>query len=234
MIRHHVRPEVVAQYAPLVPLDAIRPHPLNSKMHDGDLIRELIEVHGLYGPLQVQRSTGHIVAGEGRYTELLGLGDTHTAVQYLDVDDQQALAMLAADNEGPRRAGYNPVDHLRLLGALQGQWVGTGHTQRELDRLQRDLDKPLRLGSQTASRMGDNAREAVLVLPADDHAELLRLFRRMRQVLGEDTTQGHLGLTAARVAVAVLDGGAGHRPTCTCQWCTIARQAGASERTTTP
>lgn len=225
-MRHHVRPEVAAVYE-LAPLEQIRPHPLNAKMHDGDLIRELILTHGLYGPIQVQRSTGYIIAGEGRYTELLGLGDTHTAVQWLDVDDAQALAMLAGDNEGPRRGGYNPADHLRLLGALNGQWQGTGHTQRDLDRLTRDLDKPLHLGSQTATRTGDNAREALLVLPPEDHAELLRLFRRMRQVLGDDTAQGHLGLTAARVAVAVLDGGAGHRPDCACPWCSIARQAGA-------
>lgn len=219
-----MRPEVLAHYD-LVPLEQITRHPLNAKLHDDDLIRDLILAHGLYGPIQVQRSTGYIVSGHGRYEQLLGLGDTHTAVQYLDVDDAQALQILADDNEGPRRAGYDPGDHYRLLGALNLD-RSVSWSQRDLDRLTRDMDTPLRLGEQTATRTGQ--REAMLILDAADHAELVRLFATIRQRVPGAGSQGAAGLLAARVAVAVLDGGAGHKRACDCPWCTIARQAGAA------
>lgn len=224
MIRHGVRAELAAR-AEVVAIDTLQHFPGNAQEHDDDLLQESLATHGQYVPVLVQASTRYVVRGNGTMDAALALGWTHLAALVDDMPDDQALRINLLDNRASKRGRTNPADELRALQRLRGNYLGTGYEQRDVDRLLRDLETPLRF-TDTTPRGTAGLRDAVLTLPDADHAELMRLFDAIRAATG-DAPQGQVGLLAARLAVAVLDGGAGHRSDCTCTWCTIARQAGA-------
>lgn len=223
--RHGVRAELLASPPALVPIADLGHYPGNAREHDGDVLQESLATHGQYAPLLVQRSTGYVLIGNGRLDAALALGWTHVLACHIDCDDEQALRINLMDNRASKRGRTNPADERAQLERLAGDFLGTGYEQRDLDRLTRELDTPLRFPDEPL-RTSAGLREAVLTLPASDHAELLALFTAIKAAT-TDAPQGQVALLAARVAVAVLDGGAGHRPDCTCDWCSIARQAGA-------
>lgn len=98
----------------LEPLSNVRPHPRNANMGDTDAIIESIQVNGFTAPVLVQRSTGFIVAGNHRYAALHELGADQIPVIWLDLDDEQALRYMVADNRSTRLG----KDDLALLSDI--------------------------------------------------------------------------------------------------------------------
>ncbi len=124
----------------LVPIEDVRQHPDNPNNGDAELIAEMIEVHGFYAPVAVQRSTGYILAGNHRYEALLSLDATSIPVVYLDVDDEGATRILLGDNKSSRVARLDPAAEYRLLLALAETDLGllaTGSHPGDLTRLAR-------------------------------------------------------------------------------------------------
>lgn len=122
-----------------VPLDAIRPHPHNARQGDLGAIGESIRVNGVYRPVIVQRSTGHILAGNHTAKAMAQAGRAEAPVVYLDVDDAEALRILLADNRTADLGDYDGaalVDLLRTLPDLEG----TGYDGDDLDDLLDDLE----------------------------------------------------------------------------------------------
>lgn len=122
-----------------VPADAITPHPRNARQGDLGAIGESIRVNGVYRPVIVQRSTGHILAGNHTAQAMRQAGRAEVPVVYLDVDDREALRILLADNRTADLGDYDGgalVDLLRSLPDLEG----TGYDGDDLDDLLKGLE----------------------------------------------------------------------------------------------
>jgi len=119
----------------LEPVEHLSPHPRNVNMGDTDAIIESIQTNGFTAPLLVQRSTGHIVAGNHRYAAALELGATQLPVIWLDMDDEQALRYMLADNRSTR-LGKDDLGLLaELLDDLQSTDAGLSGTLYDDDYL---------------------------------------------------------------------------------------------------
>ncbi len=133
-----IRPEI----EPLaVPIEAITPHPKNIRQGDIGAISVSLEAHGQYRPILVQKSTGFILAGNHTWAAAERLGWSHIAVTYVDVDDNQAIKILLADNKASDLASYDEHALTQLLGDLakQNDMEGSLWDQSDINGLIRTL-----------------------------------------------------------------------------------------------
>lgn len=135
----------------LVPRSSISQHPDNPKEHDLGAIAASLARFGQVVPVLVQRSTGWIIAGNGRWEAVpmvgelertlgVGPGDdwTHVAAVFVDFDDLTAKAYAIADNRThDLGGGYNDEKLAKLLSELSasGSLVGVGYDQEDVDGL---------------------------------------------------------------------------------------------------
>lgn len=131
--------------APLLqPIDSVRQHPSNPRNGDIDKIVESVRVNGFLAPIIVQRSTGYILAGNHRWQALHSLGASQVPVVWADVDDEQALRYLIADN-ATSDAAMNDMQQLAaLLAQLQDTdlgLVGTAVSNDEYERMLLELSQ---------------------------------------------------------------------------------------------
>lgn len=136
----------------LVPLSGVQPHPQNPKDHDLGAIASSLARFGQLVPILVQRSTGFIVAGNGRWEAVpmvaeletaleVGPGEpwTHIAAITVDLTDAEALAYALADNRTHDLGGYREDVLARVLGELAGlgpdALLGTGYDLDDYDNL---------------------------------------------------------------------------------------------------
>lgn len=128
-----------------VPVDAVKMHPDNPHVGDVEEIKALILANGFYGALLVQVSTMWIIAGNHRYLALKALGAVTVPVQFVDVDEPTASAILAADNRSAKN-GHEKEDVLvKLLASVQdarGSLQGTGYSDGEMNALLHRLRSP--------------------------------------------------------------------------------------------
>ena len=134
----------------LVPLAAVSPHPANPKDHDLGAIASSLARFGQQQPILVQRSTGWIVAGNGRWEAVpmvaeleaaLDVGPgapwTHIAAVFTEMDDLTAKAYALADNRTHDLGGYHEDRLAALLAELvpAGGLLATGYDPEDLDAL---------------------------------------------------------------------------------------------------
>jgi len=120
----------------LVPVSNLSTHPENPRRGDVARIGESLARFGQMRVLPFQASTGYIVAGNHTFrapTEVLGW--THVAATPADLDDEEALSYVIADN---RTADLAEYDDAALVASLQrlmdaGKLAGTGFTEDEVD-----------------------------------------------------------------------------------------------------
>lgn len=147
----------------LVGLDEIAPHPRNYREHDVGAIAASIERWGVWRPLVVQSKTSYIIVGNGEYLALQSLGRPNAPVRWLDVDDENALAILLADNWIPSRGRNMPeelLDVMRDLALERELFEFTGADDDDVEALERELaelDKPLKLDSRKMVRKPQTA-----------------------------------------------------------------------------
>jgi len=124
------------------PIGDLRPHPENPRRGDVDAIKESLEVNGQYKPILVQASTMFILGGNHTWLAAKRLGWDEIAAVLLDVDDAEATRILLADN---RHADLATDDTNALTELLQTlpSLDGTGWGQDDMDRMLRDLARPL-------------------------------------------------------------------------------------------
>lgn len=117
-----------------VPVGDLTPYPGNARTNNLDTITESLTAHGQYRPLIVQKSTGYILCGNHTHAAITELGWTHAAVQYVDVDDEQAKKILLVDNRASDTATYDDDLLAELLDSLT-DLEGTGFDDLDLDAL---------------------------------------------------------------------------------------------------
>jgi len=113
-------------------------HPENPRRGNLDEIRSSIRVNGFYGALVVQRSTGHILAGNHRFMAAEAEGLDRVPVIYVDADDEDAKAILVGDNRLSDLAENDPELLAALLQAIQSReegLTGTGYSDDDLAQM---------------------------------------------------------------------------------------------------
>ncbi len=126
-----------------IPIDTVKPHPRNVRQGDIGAITESLRQHGQYRPIVVQKSSGHILAGNHTWKAAKHLKWKQIAVTYLDVNDDEAMRILLVDNRANDLATYDDtalVDLLKELMDTELKLEGTGFDPSDLDQLLADLD----------------------------------------------------------------------------------------------
>lgn len=126
----------------VVDISTISPHPRNYRNHDADLIHESLVAHGQTRSVVCQVSSRLVLAGNGVYAEMLGLGSKQIVVSWVDVDDEQALKILAMDNRSHDQ-GWNDDGQLAVLLEDIGKdgWAGSGYDDAAFDDLMAKLHR---------------------------------------------------------------------------------------------
>jgi len=113
-------------------------HPDNPRQGDVDGIRASISANGFYGALVVQRSTGHILAGNHRFMAAQAEGLEKIPVIYVDVGDDEARHILVVDNRSSDQAENDQALLVAILQGLQNGpqgLTGTGYSDDDLAAL---------------------------------------------------------------------------------------------------
>ena len=128
-----------------ISVDKLRCHPANPREGDVGAVWESIEQNGFFGALVVQKSSGHVLAGNHRLLAAREAGMDEVPVIYVDVDDEHAMRILLADNRTSDIATYDGeglADLLEHLASTDDGLAGTGYDGAALDELLRDLQRP--------------------------------------------------------------------------------------------
>lgn len=133
------------EYVPNFPIDQLRPHPDNPRIHDEDSIDESIETNKFQGAVLVQRSTGYLLDGHGRVNSLRRHGETTVPAFLLDLDDAAARKVLLARNAVGSKSTFDEAALAAMLEELAeaGDLIGTGYQADDVDDLIAKLGLPL-------------------------------------------------------------------------------------------
>ena len=138
-----VQAGVVSQDYSVVDIHSVKPHPRNARKGNLKVIEESITENRFYGAVVVQRSTGHIIAGNHRWIAAKEKGLKKIPAIFVDVDDARALKILTVDNRANDLAGYDDeilASVLKEVARGQGGLIGTGFGDLDLARLLRQFE----------------------------------------------------------------------------------------------
>lgn len=93
--------DVYCAFDQIVPIDDLKPNPVNPNFHPNDQIERLAKIisHGWRQAITVSRRSGFIVKGHGRLEAAILLETTHVPVDFQDyASDAEEHADLLADN----------------------------------------------------------------------------------------------------------------------------------------
>jgi hypothetical protein len=210
-------------------------HPGNANLGDTEVIAESLDEHGFLGAILVQRSTGHIIAGNHRYRTATAKGAQTLPGFLVDVDDDEAARILAMDNRSGRLGKDDEAKLLALLRPLAATdrgLAGTGYNDGHLEALltrwepQGGTEQPQGGGADhnadsrdpdhladrrdNAQPLGQRGvRDVILAMPHADADELANLVAELRGHWGQELAQGEVLLRAARLAAEHYDLGGG-------------------------
>lgn len=131
-------PKTINTAIEAVALSLLKPHPRNVNQGDFGAIQQSVETNGFYGTIVANKRTGHILAGNHRYAVAKQLGFADVPVAWVDVDDEEELRILIADNRTTRLGIDNEERLAELLAELSQTpegLLGTGFDGDDLDHL---------------------------------------------------------------------------------------------------
>ncbi|NBR87980.1 MAG: hypothetical protein EBS84_21180 [Proteobacteria bacterium] len=129
-------------------IDSITPHPKNVRQGDIGAISESLKAHGQYRAIVVQRSTGHILAGNHTWKAAKALGWKKISAHFIDCDDEQAMRILLADNRANDLASYDDSSLLAVLQELAttaASLEGTLYSTDDIDDIGKRIITPLNI-----------------------------------------------------------------------------------------
>jgi DNA modification methylase len=154
------------------PIASLAPHPRNANQGDEKHIAESIEHNGFWGTVVANERNGRILAGNFRVKALKAAGETVVDVAWVDVDEEEELRILLADNRTARLGHDDPQALANLLQELvesDDELAGTGYDEKFLHDLLKSLGEedapdpgaggddfdPELQGGQTRTQSGD-------------------------------------------------------------------------------
>lgn len=122
-----------------VDVHTLQTYPGNPRRGDLKRIAESLSTNGQYRPIVYQTSTRYILAGNHTYLAARSIGWDTIAAIGVDVDEQTAKRIVAADN---RTADLGDYDNDALAALLESidDLTGTGYTDIDVAQLLADLD----------------------------------------------------------------------------------------------
>lgn len=139
------------------PLAKLTQYPGNPRRGNVELIAESLKVNGQYKPIVVQKSTGHILAGNHTALAAESLGWDTIAAVTVDVDDDEARRIVLADNRTADMSGHDDEELLALLKASPAL-DGTGYSDDDIAILVAYLDVDM------AAAWDEDAYEAAITV----------------------------------------------------------------------
>lgn len=130
----------------LYPVTSAQPHPENNNEGDLEAIDHSVEENGMYGPVIVQKSTGHIVKGNHTWITVRDRGSEVCPMIWLDIDDTTARRILYDDNHTARLAVQEPGATIALLEKIKevdGDLTRTSASEYDLEVLRHLAEIPL-------------------------------------------------------------------------------------------
>lgn len=128
--------------AHVVPIDSVKPYPLNPRRGNLKTIEESLRVNGQYRPIVVQQGTNFILAGNHTWQSAKNLGWKEIAVSFVDCDERLAKKILLADNRTTDLGSFDESALFELLESLES-WQGTGYTENEFDEIDGLFKEPI-------------------------------------------------------------------------------------------
>jgi hypothetical protein len=185
-----------------VPIESLNPHPENPRQGDVGAIAGSLTEHGFFGTVVAQVSTRRVLAGNHRIQSAEALGMDAVDVAWVDVDDDQARAIMLADNRSSDVAAYDNAALVELLQEIEGagNLEATLYTLTDLDTLLANLTPEgpdsgfgnvadgLTPGEREALReQGGALRMVIFPMAESDYDEAIRLLADVRPMLGLET-----------------------------------------------
>jgi DNA modification methylase len=129
-----------------LPVESLSTFEGNPRKGSVEKIAVSLEKHGQYRPIVVNLGsvTGRgreVLAGNHTLMAARSLGWSHVDACVVDVDDDTAKSIVAADNKLADLGGYDDVALFRLLDSLE-DLSGTGYSISDLEALRQDLFPP--------------------------------------------------------------------------------------------
>lgn len=129
-----------------VPIDSLKPWPGNPRQGDIEAMAASLKANGQYRVAVVQQSSGQICAGNHMWLAAKDeLGWDTIAAITLDISDEEAKRILAADNGVGEKGTFNEYLLADLLHDLSGTDIGlegTGYEPADLEDLTNLLSAP--------------------------------------------------------------------------------------------
>lgn len=116
------------------PLADLIPYPGNPRQGDIGLLVELLETHGQYRPVVVNRRNLRILAGNHVARAALQLGWETIGVSWVDVDSDGEKRIVLVDNRSSDLSTYDKEEQGQALAQL-GSVDGTGYRLEDLEEL---------------------------------------------------------------------------------------------------
>lgn len=134
---------VVMGSTEVVPINEVISHPRNPREGDIGAISESLKIFGQYRPIVADKATRYILVGNHTWQAAQALEWTEIAVTWVEVDEEQAVKILLADNKTADLATYDD-EELQILLASLGDFVGTGFDDEDIDSILRgNMSEPL-------------------------------------------------------------------------------------------
>ncbi len=130
----HIAPQLLSL---AVPIDSVELHPRNPRQGDVGAISESLKRFGQTKPIVVQHSTGFVVAGNHLLRAARALGWTKIAANGMDLNDDEAIAYLLADNRTSDLGSYDDDLLAAILAevAAADNLAATGYDGDDVDAL---------------------------------------------------------------------------------------------------
>jgi len=164
-------PRTINEAIEAVKIDRLKPHPRNVNQGDFGAIQQSVETNGFYGTIVANRRTGHILAGNHRWQVAKAMHYDTVPVAWVDVDDEQELRILIADNRTTRLGIDNEAQLAELLSELAATpagFLGTGFDGDDLDRMIGNLSHPM-FEPGTEDDQGQLDKKKTIVCPECGH-----------------------------------------------------------------
>ena len=223
-----------------VPVEQLSLYPGNPRVGDVPAIAASLRENAQYQPLVVQKSTGHVLAGNHTLKAAQSLGWEKVAVVYVDVNDAQARKIVLSANRTSDLATYDDQALADMLAMLD-DFDGTGWVPDDLDDLlassgdmpvmpysdtqagyaesPEDLRQRMEHFSGAQPRAAFGVREAVLILPQPQYEQLQALIAEVKRGDGGEMTAGEAVLRGMRAAGAAIQDCPQPATECvTCAW----------------
>lgn len=118
----------------IIPVISVHMHPQNPRVGDVDAIVESFKKNGMYQGIVVNERTGDIIVGNHRWLAARKLGWERIPATFVDVDEEDAVRIMLADNRTSELGSYDEERLARLIESLP-TYEGTGWKEDDFDFL---------------------------------------------------------------------------------------------------